>query len=366
MSDTSTSPVNVLKPAPATARYGSIFDIGQFKGAPTERSLIIHDAHTIRLCPAVFALNDVLAIPQDWSFLTADGRLVVDGTAINPFLIRKGRMSGIVPAGEDTCTIVTETAGAIDEPVVFVGGDCLNNYYHWIVDFLPRLVMFQRHRERFAAWGARRIALIRDLPAYAREMLEPLGIRTEDIVWIDSRHSWRFRSLYLFSNFSQYGQVHPYCLQLLRRILRPIDRGVGSRMLYVSRHDAANRRVKNEDELFAVLEKRGFERIVPGRLSLADQQSIFTDARVIVGAHGAGLTNMLFAGASAALVELRPNVSGLQHFHTLAEKLGQRYEAITASIQDMNIPNHHNSSFRIDPARVDAAVEQVLSGTKSR
>jgi len=361
MSNSSALSENASNFGPVAARYGSIFEIGQFKGAFSERALLIQDAHTVRLCPAVFALHDVVAIPQDWSFLTADGRLAIDGTAINPFLIRKGRMPSIVPSGEDICTIAAEAAETIDEPVVFIGGDCLNNYYHWVVDFLPRLAMFQRHRERFAQWGARRIALIRDLPAYAREMLEPLGIRTEDIVWIDSRHSWRFRSLYVLSNFSQYGHVHPFCLQLLRKMLRPIDRGVGSRMLYVSRHDATSRRVRNEDELLAVLERRGFERIVPGSLSLAEQQHLFMDARVIVGAHGAGLTNMLFAGAGTAVVELRPNVNGLQHFRLLAEKLGQRYELVTASAQDMDIPNHHNSGFRIDPARVDAAVAKALS-----
>ncbi|HYG89660.1 MAG TPA: glycosyltransferase family 61 protein [Azospirillum sp.] len=346
-----------------TARYGTIFDIGRFKGALAPGSIIIEDAHKIRLHPAIFALDDVLAVPQDWSFLTADGRLALDGTAINPFLLRKGRFPAIVPVDAETCSVIVETAGTIDEPVLFIGGDCIGNYYHWLVDFLPRLLVFHRNRALFASWGIRRIALIRDLPGFARELLDRIGIGPDDIVWIDGQRGWRFRSMHLLSNFSQYGHLHPFTLDLLRKMLRPAGRGPGTRMLYVSRHDARNRRVRNDEELFAALETWGFERVMPGELSFAEQERLFTEARVIVGAHGAGLTNLLFAGPHTTLIELCPAVKGLRHFRLLAERLGQRYVSVTADVRDMDVPGHHNSGFRVDPARVEQAVAQALSET---
>lgn len=354
---------NPAKPTPMTARYGSIFDIGQFKGAFSPHSIVIEDAHTIRLCPAIFALNDVLAVPKDWSFLTADGRLALDGTAINPFLLRKGRFPAIVPTGEDGCSVVVETAGTIDEPVLFIGGDCLGNYYHWLVDFLPRLLVFHRNRQLFASWGIKRIALIGDLPDFVRDLLGRIGIGQDDIIWIDGQRGWRFRSMHLLSNFSQYGHLHPFSLDLLRKMLRPVERGPGTRMLYVSRHDAKSRRVRNEEELFAALDKWGFERIMPGQLSFTEQARLFSEARLIVGAHGAGLTNMLFAGADAALVELRPAVQGLQHFDLLAKQLEQRYASVIVDVRDMDVPGHHNSGFRVDPIQVENAVAQILSET---
>ena len=53
-----------------------------------------------------------------------------------------------------------------------------------------------------------------------------------------------------------------------------------------------------------MLEPLGFEAIDPGAMSPAEQVRAFAEAECMVGPHGAGLTNLAFAPAGAAVVEL--------------------------------------------------------------
>ena len=53
-----------------------------------------------------------------------------------------------------------------------------------------------------------------------------------------------------------------------------------------------------------MLEPQGFERVVPGEMTVAAQIAAFSAARVIVAAHGAGLTNMIFTPPGAVIVDI--------------------------------------------------------------
>ena len=72
----------------------------------------------------------------------------------------------------------------------------------------------------------------------------------------------------------------------------------------MSRADARLRRIVNEDELIDRLSRHGFAVVRPGEYSAAEQAQIFSRARVIVGAHGNGLTNIVFAPQGATVIEL--------------------------------------------------------------
>ncbi len=76
--------------------------------------------------------------------------------------------------------------------------------------------------------------------------------------------------------------------------------------LYIARDDAKTRKIRNEKFLKDQLEARGFQSIIPGNLSHKDQVQLFNKAKIIVGTHGAGLTNLLFAQAGGKVIEIFP------------------------------------------------------------
>ena len=71
----------------------------------------------------------------------------------------------------------------------------------------------------------------------------------------------------------------------------------------------------------------GFEAIDPGRFTVEEQQHLFADATVVVGAHGAGLANSVFAGNLQLLGEFYSEI--LQPFcPVLARSIGAAHFSI--------------------------------------
>jgi capsular polysaccharide biosynthesis protein len=98
-----------------------------------------------------------------------------------------------------------------------------------------------------------------------------------------------------------------------------------ARRLYLARFDAPGRReLVNERELAEALQTRGFEIVVPGALTYAEQVRLLAEADIIIGPHGAGLTNIGFASPSARFVEIHPSDYGQPTFVHLALSRGQR------------------------------------------
>ncbi|ODN69418.1 glycosyltransferase family 61 protein [Methylobrevis pamukkalensis] len=76
------------------------------------------------------------------------------------------------------------------------------------------------------------------------------------------------------------------------------------RRLLVSREDARIRRLVGEDALMTALAPLGFERICPGQLAHEAQIALFREAAWVIGAHGAGLTNLMFMPAGGRVIEI--------------------------------------------------------------
>lgn len=76
--------------------------------------------------------------------------------------------------------------------------------------------------------------------------------------------------------------------------------------LFVERADdsSRNRPLEGESNLFEHLQRIGFEKISFENLTPLEQVAIMAQAEVMVSAHGAGFTNMLFANPDAFVIEL--------------------------------------------------------------
>ncbi|KZL18779.1 hypothetical protein PsAD2_02295 [Pseudovibrio axinellae] len=98
--------------------------------------------------------------------------------------------------------------------------------------------------------------------------------------------------------------------------------------LYVARKDAKTRRILNEKSLIEQLEARGFQTIIPGQLSHEEQVDVFNNAKVTVGTHGAGLTNVLFCQSGSKLIEIFPADYIQSAYAWLAHVRGLKYAPV--------------------------------------
>lgn len=189
-------------------------------------------------------------------------------------------------------------------------------YFHWMMDCLPRAWMLQKHANHGAAkWLVGPLDQPFHLPS-----LELLGIGADDCVLVPHGSIARFDKLvipaFVFqeplktlrpnydSGVHHIGWSKEY-LDDIRRLAW--DRyGTADRRdlrLYVSRGDASHRRLCNEAAILELLNSYGFIAVEPGTLSFARQVELFSRARMVVGLHGAGLTNVMWAHSPADVLE---------------------------------------------------------------
>lgn len=117
----------------------------------------------------------------------------------------------------------------------------------------------------------------------------------------------------------------------LRQKLANINTGLGAlgqSIVYVSRKNSRNRRVINESDLIEELQKKWD--VVPllnEEMSLMRQLQCYRDAQIVIGPHGAGLTNLVFATDPRLLIELYCPPHQI-FFEGLAATIAAQYHSI--------------------------------------
>ncbi|MFA5312786.1 MAG: glycosyltransferase family 61 protein, partial [Methanomassiliicoccales archaeon] len=108
----------------------------------------------------------------------------------------------------------------------------------------------------------------------------------------------------------------------LRNKLRHSSSDLDSK-IYISR--SLRRKISNENSLRVVLQKRGFRIVKCEIMSFDEQAKLFSTASVIIGPHGAGMTNVLFAKNNAKILEMRNQTYHGNCYLLLCNKLGFNY-----------------------------------------
>jgi hypothetical protein len=86
--------------------------------------------------------------------------------------------------------------------------------------------------------------------------------------------------------------------------------GKSSKRIIVSRGSSTTRRWLNENKCMELLDELGFKLIDPSKLSLSQQVEAFSNAEIILGPHGAGLTNIMFCNPGTKVIEIRSQEQG--------------------------------------------------------
>ena len=113
--------------------------------------------------------------------------------------------------------------------------------------------------------------------------------------------------------------------------------------IYISRSKAKKRFVANEKELSAFLSSLGFQIVHFENHSLEQQIKIVSESKVIIGLHGAGLTNMLFLPKQSMVFELISKEKNWYNwcYQNMANALNLKYYQIecetSKAIDDYNV-----------------------------
>jgi capsular polysaccharide biosynthesis protein len=293
----------------------------------------------------VAGLNDVELDPTTGMIRVAGGKILAESGVdsrrrrIQVMKGTPGRSNGRRLSGATYATIIT----LFDR-----------NYYHWLIDTLPRLCLLQAVRT------AEPVTLLMptDLSPYQVTSLQRCIPPHMSIKYIDSHEpviverllmpSYIRDRLNLYVPFEQLNKIRS-------AILRNSDEslvGEPVRRVYVARGPARHRRVLNEEAVVDCLVRHNFRVVQPDNLSIEEQALLFRDVEWIVGPHGAGLTNMLFADHAIVLEFLSdPKITSL-HFRRLAASLGHEHHYLSvkqrSKDRDMTVDIGELERFLVD------------------
>ncbi|UEM22346.1 glycosyltransferase 61 family protein [Skermanella mucosa] len=251
----------------------------------------------------------------------------------------------------------------IDEPAVFLGGT--GNYYHWMLDTLPRLAAVQGLDGRL---------LVNSAPnGFQMRTLGLMGVPSSRLMVPDAPALTRFARLTVPGLVSRPRRADGQMDWMVPSVGREAAAWVRDRLMdgiavrprkpgriLVSREGSLFRRCDNEGVISQVAARRGFVTVRLEELSFDEQVSLFAGAEIVMGVHGAGFTNMLFAPPGALLIELHPAGHLPEFYRHLTRLMGQGHAAIGGALtQALRPAREYNWNFRIDPAELDLRLAEL-------
>ncbi|MFP8890033.1 glycosyltransferase family 61 protein [Natrialbaceae archaeon A-CW2] len=205
-------------------------------------------------------------------------------------------------------------------------------YYFWLLEYLPKLRGLEQYSQKRDSTPP--ILVQPNPPKYMIESLALAGYGQTDIIEWHGQCSFVnsiILSQHRIRKFSGKGpqgfDYNPSIKDIewvRKRLTRNIKRG-GYDRIYISRQNAKRgRKISNYESLEDKLSKRGFQSVCLEKLPFEKQVEICANADVIIGPHGAGLTNMIFS-TNAKIFEIFNDKFLKPSYCLLAHECGHDY-----------------------------------------
>jgi capsular polysaccharide biosynthesis protein len=211
---------------------------------------------------------------------------------------------------------------------IAVTPEAVGNYYHWLIDLLPRVSLLQK--PDYHSYD--RLLLNGNLALYEAASLQALGVPAAKITYVRATDRFRLEQATIPSMDHAAKVIAPWKIETLRglRDSLPEKKSAGARRLYVSRKQAAVRRLVNEPDFEQLLRDKDFVSVELETRSWAEQVAMFAEAEVILAPHGAALANIAFCKPGAVVAEINTRAGYRDFYLQLAASAGLRYHLVEA------------------------------------
>lgn len=222
----------------------------------------------------------------------------------------------------------------VPKKVAVIGQAAAYNYFHWLTEVLCRLALLEMQgveydylyvpcdlhfmQESLKLWGidfCKIIAARPDLCVQADTVIVPSLVSNVSFGGV-------LGACYVQMHLVQYVKR-----KLLTTALQYQPSILLSPKVFISRKDALQRKVINEDEVFALFEQEGFVRYELDKLSVVDQVLLFYQSEVIVSPQGTGLANIIFCQQGTKIVELLQGLNDCTFWY-VSQDLHLNYTAV--------------------------------------
>jgi capsular polysaccharide biosynthesis protein len=259
------------------------------------------------------------------------------------------------------------------------------NYFHWIYDTLPYLYVYFLEKQKDPS-----LKLLvsppegeKDLYPFVYESLELLGIHKSDLIFLGPYTCYKkiLIGSSLTHNRLSLGPPHKGLYEVLGQIKG--SEGVEEK-IYVSRRTwtqphssnigtdyTQKRKCVNEDQVVDIFKKYGFKEIFCENLTMKEKVGAFRHAKVVAGASGGGMSNVLFCGPDTKVISINsPEFfevnKRLEHAMTHTElyhfddtEFAGRQKDVIIDKNSLSIAGGMNSPWKVDLKKLEDLVSST-------
>lgn len=232
------------------------------------------------------------------------------------------------------------------QEAIWITDSWARNYFHWILECLPRLFALQ-------AQGIKAPILIPEHIYGAPYIQESLADLQMEVISFNFRETVKVATLFVASHDAPCAFDPTYLKSVILKFkeLDSPQTKKATRKIYVSRKEAGKRKVENESELIPIVQDYGFEILQMEKLSFRDQRDLMRETKILMSIHGAGLANLIFMPQDAKVIELHPNTERYNScFYHLAAAINLDYYY---SFEKADHPNPQEANITVDLEKLE-------------
>ncbi|WP_426958909.1 glycosyltransferase family 61 protein [Muricoccus radiodurans] len=237
-----------------------------------------------------------------------------------------------------------------------LGFGMFENYYNWMLRYASRIALYQAMEQPL------RLIVPERKKRYIPETLEFFGVREDDVHFLT--RPTIFERLVLVSPIAlgRY-ELSPLMTQTLRS--HPRVTGLWrqpKKKIYIPRRNVEMRSITNSAEVEALMKRHGFLIFDNAENPVSSQVRAFRDASIVVGAHGAGLSNIVFSDPETQVIEIVPEGydQGVTSYRSLSDLFGLQYTQLFGKEVVLDRKgNRCNSDIEIDLAELSQVLKTL-------
>jgi hypothetical protein len=191
---------------------------------------------------------------------------------------------------------------------VTIGAD--GGFYHFFHEVLPKLFFCKEvlpHIDHFLMNG--------DAVEWKEKWLRHIGLDLEKVIWINNNSHYHCKQLLFTNRLINDYHISNWSLNAIRSLVKvnsgftnPV--GKNQEAIWITRKNVTARTILWEDELLTQFP--AIKKVDIRNFSVDETIQLFKNATHIIGAHGAGLSNLLFCRPGTKVLELYPDI---QKYH---------------------------------------------------
>ena len=187
------------------------------------------------------------------------------------------------------------------------------NYFHWLFDIIPKIKILN---EIYKIEEVDFFYLSK-LKDWQKDILNTMGLKNIKILdsntyrhvqakeIIAVEHPWYEKGYIL----DEVNNIPHWIVEWLRELFIPKAENFDSNeKIFIDRSESKFKhcQIINDLEVSKYLESKGFTKHKVGKIPFKKQISLFKNAKIIVGAHGAAFANLIFCQPRAKIIEIKP------------------------------------------------------------